>query len=181
MAIGAENTRKPKKKLTAQDFWNAAYRGFVPGGYQQKPPVATDMGDPPEFDDDVESVVEPDSEPVDNVVPVAIVDDLSHTRRRVERVITTYTQNVGSVSPTQLIGRDPFRTQTIVQNLGPGIVYLGHNNAVGTGGFALGVNSVVVLGTTRALLALQQAGQTGIAQVSVIQEYDKDMELGNEY
>jgi hypothetical protein len=167
-----------RKKLNAMDYWNAAFRGLSPGGWQQNPPVATDMGDVPPFAEDVEDYIPADA-PVplqQNVppVPVVLVDDLSHTRKRVEKFLITSTQQVNAVNSSIIVPRDPFRTQVVLNNLGPGIVYLGHNESVGTTGFALAVNSVLVLGTTRAIWAIQQSAQTSLAGVSIAMEYDKD-------
>jgi hypothetical protein len=167
-----------RKSLNAMDYWNAAFRGLSPGGWQQKPPVATDAGDVPPFAEDVEDYVPADPlAPIQqNIVPipVVLVEDISHTQKRVERFIIANTQQVNAINSTLIVPQNPFRTQTILNNLGPGIVYIGHNETVGAGGFSLAVNSVVVLGTTRDLWAIQQTAQTSLANVSIIQEYDKD-------
>lgn len=174
-----------RKKLNAQDYWNAAFRGLVPGGWPQKPPVATDMGDVPPFDEDTETYIPADAEvPLQqNVVPmpVILVDDLSHTRKRVERYLTTLSFNI-TLSPGLVVPRNPFRTQTIINNTTNVAVFIGHNESVlagltvaSPGGFALSPNSVVVLGTTRDIwVVATTAPAVATNTISVIQEYDKD-------
>lgn len=176
MAVG---NKKNGGLSSVLDYWNAAYRGFVPGGLNGIPPVGHDIGpDPEPFGQDDESYVAPDSEvkiqqPI-APVPVILVEDLSHTEKRVERFIIANTANIGAVTADLIAPRNPYRTQLIVENVGPGILYLGHNESIGTSGFAMAVNTVIVLGTTREVWGLQQSGQSSIAVVSVIQEYDKD-------
>lgn len=174
-----------RKKLNAQDYWNAAFRGLVPGGWPQKPPVATDAGDVPPFDEDVETYIPADAEvPLQqNVVPmpVILVDDLSHTRKRVERYITTLSFNI-TLTPGLVVPRNPFRTQTIINNTTNVAVFIGHNESVlsglaagSTAGFALSPNSVVVLGTTRDIWVVATTAPAVLTNtISVIQEYDKD-------
>ena len=174
-----------RKKLNAQDYWNAAFRGLVPGGWPQKPPVATDMGDVPPFDEDVEDYVEADpAVPLQQNVapmPVVLVDDLTHTRKRVERMIVAYQQAI-TTSPALLVSRNPFRTQTVINNTTNVAVYLGHNESVsasfvgvGGTGFAMAPNSVLVLGTTRDIwVVASEAPLAATPNVSVIQEYDQD-------
>jgi hypothetical protein len=174
-----------RKKLNAMDYWNAAFRGLSPGGWQQNPPVATDAGDVPPFSEDVEDYVPADpAVPIQqNIapVPVVLVEDLSHTRKRVERFITTLSFNI-TVTPGLVVPRNPFRTQTIINNTTDVAVYLGHNDSVLTGltttskgGFAVSPNSVVVLGTTREIWVVAiTAPAVGTNTISVIQEYDKD-------
>lgn len=171
---------------TVQSYWNAAYRGLVPGGLNEDSPVADDIGpDPEPFDQalqDESDYVEPDSpvkvaQPI-APVPVVLVDDLSHTVKRVEKYIITNTVNIPIVGSTLLLPRDPYRTQAIINNNStPGTaVIIGHNDSVGQSGFSLPPLSIVVLGTTRDLWVCQPAGQTtpAIVTISVIQEYDKD-------
>lgn len=174
-----------RKKLNAMDYWNAAFRGLSPGGWQQNPPVATDAGDVPPFSEDVEDYVPADpAVPIQqNIapVPVVLVEDLSHTRKRVERYITTLSFNI-TVTPGLVVPRNPFRTQTIINNNTNVAVYLGHNDSVLTGltatspgGFAVSPNSVVVLGTTREIWVVAIAAPAAATStISVIQEYDKD-------
>lgn len=175
MAVSSKKTGK----MTAQDYWNAAWRGLSPGGLQQNPPEYTDIGpDPETVDMPDDPYVLPDN-PVELQtaavpIPVVLVDDLSHTVKRVEKYNICLTANVDANTSRILIPRDPFRTQVIVQNLGPGIVYLGHNESVGSSGFSLPLNQLIVLGTTREVWAIQQSAQASIAQVSVLMEYDKD-------
>lgn len=164
------------------DYWNAAYRGFVPGGLNQVPPEYTDIGpDPETVDMPDDPYVEPDP-PVELQtaavpIPVVLMDDLSHTRKRVEIYPVTLTANVDT-NARILIPRDPFRTQCILQNISAtvtsGIVYLGHNESVGVTGFQLAPGQLIVLSSTRELWAVQQAGQSAIAQVSVIMESARD-------
>lgn len=167
-----------RKKLNAQDYWNAAFRGLSPGGWQQKPPVATDAGDVPPFDEDIEDYITPDP-PVQlqqdvAPLPVVLVDDLSHTRKRVERYMVAFNVNI-IAAPILAVSRNPFRTQTIINNNTNLTVYIGHDETVGTGGFALSTNSVVVLGTTRDIwITAATAPVAATSTVSVIQEYDKD-------
>lgn len=176
-----ENRTTPKKRLNAQDLVSIAYRGLSPGGLQQLLGVKGtpgDMDDPPTFSEDVESYIEPDSQVAlqQNIVPIpiVIVDDITHTRRRVDRRIVTNTATIDAVTPQMIVPRNSYRTQTILENLGPGIAYLGHNESIGVSGFALSVNSVLVLGTTEPLYCIQQSAQASLGLVSVIQEYDKD-------
>jgi hypothetical protein len=171
--------RKTNTLSSVVDYWNAAYRGLVPGGINQVPPEYTDTGpDPEPIDQPDDPYVNPDPliEVQQNIVPIPVVitDDISHTRIRVAKEILTYTQQILSSSSYRLVTRVPYTTQIILQNLGPGIVYLGHNESVGTSGFQLPVGQLIVLGTTRDVWAIQQTGQSGYAQVCVIHEYDKD-------
>lgn len=162
-----------------QSYWNAAYRGFVPGGLNNVPPVADDIGpDPVPFDQDEESFIEADADvkiaqPI-APVPVIITDDLSHTIKRVEKYLIASTENVPIIGANSIAPRDPFRTQLILQNIGPGVVVLGQDESIGTAGYQLAVNAVLVLGTTREVWAQQLPSATQIAQICVIQEYDKD-------
>lgn len=167
-----------ERKLNAMDYWNAAFRGLSPGGWQQKPPVATDMGDVPPFAEDVEDYVPADPlAPIQqNIVPipVVLVEDISHTQKRVERFLIAGSHNI-TTFPSLMVPRNPFRTQTIINNTTNVSIFLGHNESIGTGGFSLSASSVVVLGTTRAIwvvAAVAPAAATSTA--SVIQEYDKD-------
>jgi hypothetical protein len=161
------------------DYWNAAYRGFVPGGLNQVAPEITDIGPDPvtvDMPDDPYVNPDPEVELEQNIVPVPVVlmDDLSHTRKRVEIYPTTFTANVDGVTPRILLPRDPYRTQAIIQNLGLGSIYLGHNESVGNTGFALALGQLVVLSTTRELWAIQQSAQATVAQVSVLCESARD-------
>ena len=174
-----------RKKLNAMDYWNAAFRGLSPGGWQQNPPVATDMGDVPPFAEDVEDYIPADA-PValqQNVapMPVVLVDDLTHTRKRVEKFLITMTQQINSLAPSLIVPRNPFRTQVVLNNIGPGIVYIGNDESLtvnpqsgATNGFAMAINSVLVLGTTREIWAIQQTAQATTGFVSIAMEYDKD-------
>src|SRR5882757_6172540 len=108
-----------RRKLNAQDYWNAAFRGLSPGGWQQKPPPATDAGDVPPFKEAVEDYVEADA-PValqQNVapLPVILIDDLTHTQKRVVDFIRAYSFNI-TFLPGLLLPRNPFRTQAIINN-----------------------------------------------------------------
>lgn len=186
MAVG---NKKTGTLSTVADYWNAAYRGLLPGGLNQVPPEYSDIGpDPEPIDQPDDPYVLPDPEVAieENVVPVPVVitADVSHTRKRVEKYVTTMSANVVGPSPRILIPRDPFRTQVIIQAVAAGGlsggagVYLGHNESVGTTGFLLPVGQVIVLGTTREVWAIVQsaipATGTESALVSVLMEYDKD-------
>jgi|SRR5882757_7020959 len=167
-----------RKKLNAMDYWNAAFRGLSPGGWQQSPPVATDMGDVPPFAEDVEDYVPADPlAPVQQdivPIPVVLVDDISHTQKRVERHIVTYAFNVSTFAGLA-VSRNPFRTQTIINNTSNVAVYLGHNETIGVTGFILPPTSVVVLGTTRDIwVTTLTAPAAATSAISVIQEYDQD-------
>jgi hypothetical protein len=160
---------------TVLEYWNAAYRGFVPGGINQVPPEISDIGPDPETidtPDDPFILPDPEVKLTQNIapMPVVIMDDISHTRKRVEKYNLMLTANVDPTSTRILIPRDPYRTQVILQTTG-NAVWLGHNESVGTSGFLLPVSQVIVLGTTREVWAI---AQTGSAQVSVLMEYDKD-------
>ena len=164
------------------DYWNAAYRGFVPGGINQVPPEVTDIGPDPEpidMPEDPYVLPDPEVQLEQGIVPVPVVlmDDLSHTRKRVEKYNLMLTANVTGPSSRILIPRDPYRTQVILQTTGAA-VYLGHNESVGSSGFLLPVSQVIVLGTTREVWAIVQTATpptgTEAAQVSVLMEYDKD-------
>lgn len=172
MAVG---NKKTGGLSSVVDYWNAAYRGLVPGGINQVPPEISDIGPDPEPIDmpedpyvlpDPEVKLEQDAVPV----PVVLFDDISHTRKRVEKYNLMLTANVDNVSTRILIPRDPYRTQVILQTT-TNAIWLGHNESVGTTGFLLPVGQVIVLGTTREVWAI---AQTGAAQVSVLMEYDKD-------
>jgi hypothetical protein len=175
MAVG---NKKDGGLSTVQSYWNAVYRGLVPGGLNQVPPEYNDIGpDPEPIDYPEDPYVEPDNEVAIQQsitpLPIVLVSDLSHTTIRVEKFIITTTANVSSVGTTIILPRNPYRTQTILQNMGPGIVTIGHNESVGVSGFQIPMGQLIVLGTTREIWAI--ALTTGISQVSVIQEYDKDV------
>jgi len=163
------------------DYWNAAYRGFVPGGLNQVPPEDSDIGPDPEpitEPDDPFVLADPEVKLEQGIVPmpVVIMDDISHTRKRVEKYNLMLTANVQNDSTRILIPRDPYRTQVILQTT-VAAIYLGHNESVGTSGFLLPVDQVIVLGTTREVWAIAQTPAIPApvtALVSVLMEYDKD-------
>lgn len=167
---------------TVQSYWNAPFRGLTPGGWPQDPP-ATDAGDVPPFEEDVEDYIPADPlVPIEKPgppTPVVLVEDLSHTRKRVEKYLIATSFNVPLITPQLMVPRNPFRTQTIINNTSGQTIYLGHNesiltavNATVPGGFALPLNSVVVLGTTREIWVV--GAVAALTPVSIIQEYDKD-------
>lgn len=147
--------------------WNAAYRGFVPHGVRLPSPTE---GVVTEFDDNPETFVE--DEPIDEPeVNIREVEEYS------QDYWNPVTLNV-TVVPTLIAGIDPDRTLIRIVNQGPGMVWIGHNESVLTGGFPLPPMTTTFydleLHTTREIWAVQQSGQAGPAQLSYIREYTKE-------
>jgi hypothetical protein len=178
---GPDVLTTPRRKPTYQDFWNAAYRGLVPGGIQTNndstAPAISDSGVGTEaapLDEKEQYVDEPEPDPPSTILPVIIVDDKSRVAGSVEKFIRTYTVTLNAVTPQLALAREPSRTRVVLINNGPGIAYLGHNESVGISGFPLPINTTLTLTTTRELWILQQSGQVSLGVVAILVEYDKE-------
>lgn len=161
--------------------WNAAYRGFVPGGVQMPPPDSTLEYDEPETYQNTEyDVTWPDPQTIDvrNIVPIPVVimDDLQATRRKTEIDFESGQFAVAAVSPVIIVSRRGSRISLRISNNGPGIVYLGKTESYGTSGYALQVNEAMTLTTTKDVWAIQQTAQTGPAEISYLEEYQKEID-----
>jgi hypothetical protein len=182
MGIDMAVVGKKNLKASVYDYVNNAYRGFTPGGLPSSETADyTDIGpDPvPIGSTDVnDEYVLPDNTQDDDptAVPVVIVSDISHTIKRIQKENLCQTVNINPVGSTLVLPKDPYRTQAIISAAGltSGVI-LGHNESVGTGGFVLPDNSVIVLGTTEELWAVQGGTPTAIVGVSVLIERDKDI------
>jgi hypothetical protein len=113
----------PSQKKTYQDYWNAAYRGLVPGGLNRKgdssAPVLPDGGDDAEpFSETPVTVVEPEEVQRPDAVPVVIFDDLSRVAGSTEDYFHTYQITVGSISPVMIAAHDSRRTRIRIYNVG---------------------------------------------------------------
>ena len=143
--------------------WTAAYRGFVPHGIRMPSP---ERGMIKQFDDNPETFNEDIVEEPEGII---LVDPYEQT------YFTTYTRNVG-VLPVQLAAYEKTRVKLRVFNSGPGIVWISHNESVGTDGFPLtNATQPFELETTREVWAIQQSAQSGLAAVSVLNEYVKEV------
>lgn len=168
---------------TLYDFWNASYRGLAPHGVLSGAPNSPDVVDNPRpFDEtgdaDFDTIQEDPDEvalPIDEIqaVPIVIMDDLSGIGRRTGAYFNAFTQAV-TTSVDTLLTIDPYRDRAVITNAGPGIVYLGETESRGYGGYALPAASApFLIPTTRAIYAIQQTGQVGPAQVSILSVTEK--------
>jgi hypothetical protein len=161
--------------------WNAAYRGFVPGGVQMPPPDSSSEYDEPETYADTDydvTYADPETIDVRNIVPIPVVimDDLQATRRKTEIDFEAGQFFVGAISPVIIVSRRGSRISLRISNNGPGIVYIGKTESYGTTGYALQVNEAMTLTTTKDVWAIQQTAQTGNADVSILEEYQKEID-----
>ena len=184
-AVGVDNDpdvlTRPRRKPTYQDFWNAAYRGLVPGGIQKNSdstaPDISDSGVGSEaapLDETPEFITDPEPDIPAPAMSVVIQDDKSRVAGSVEKFNRTYTITLNAVTPQLSLAREPSRTRAFINNIGPGIAYLGHNESVGTSGYQLAVNTPIELTTTRELWILQQTLQVSLGVVCILVEYDKE-------
>lgn len=149
--------------------WNAAYRGFVPHGVRLPSPT---KGNLQQFEDDPETFVEEVQEPsFEPPVNVEEVDDYEQDYWGVS------TFNVTTV-PMLLAGIQPERTLIRMINQGPGIVWIAHNESIGSQGFPLVPMGTIFydleLHTTREIWATQQTAQASPAQLTVLREFTKE-------
>lgn len=170
---------------TLYDNWKAAYRGLQPHGINQPAPYIDEYTEPETFNEaEAEEPTTPDSTPdplpfnYKNVIPIPIViiDDLHSTRRTSDTYFTAYQESVQAVNPQLIVNRHNDRVSVRLSNNGPGIIYLGHNESVLRGGYAMAVNEALTMTTTRDIWAIQQTAQTGPAALSVMYEYDREIE-----
>jgi hypothetical protein len=184
---------EPSQKVTYQDLWNAAYRGLVPGGLNEKgnssAPVLPDGGDDAEpFSETPVSFVEPEEVKRPDAVPVVILDDLSRVAGSTEDYFLTYQVVVGSVSPVMIANRDPRRTRIRLFNVGTtspdNNIYVGHNESVDAStGFRviandplqISIESRIEFKTTRQVWAIAEAGGVTSTIVHVLVEYEKEI------
>lgn len=169
---------------TLYDYWSAAYRGLEPHNVNSPAPIDTQYDEPETFDDaEQESIINPDVKPNSLMfkyekvipIPVVVIDDLHSTRRHTETYFTAYSELVQAVNPQLVVSRHSSRISLRLSNNGPGIVYLGHNESVLLGGYAMAVNEALTLTTTRDVWAIQQTGQVSAAALSIMYEYDKEI------
>jgi hypothetical protein len=169
---------------TLYDNWKLAYRGLSPHGINKPAPYIDEYTEPETFAEVETEYTEPDPSPdplpfnYKNIVPIPIViiDDLHSTRRNTETYFTAYQESVQAVNPQLIVNRHNSRVSLRLSNNGPGIVYLGHNESVSRGGYAMAVNEALTLTTTRDVWAIQQTAQVSPAALSVMYEYDKETE-----
>jgi hypothetical protein len=181
---------EPSQKVTYQDLWNAAYRGFVPGGLNQKgdssAPVLPDGGDDAEpFSETPVSLVEPEEVKRPDAVPVVIFDDLSRVAGSVERYFHAFQATVGNVGTTLLLNRDPRRTRVRIVNSGPGFIVIGETESVGLTGFPMNAviptlesTAILDFSTTRQVWAqqIEDENELGVpASVAIFVEYEKEI------
>lgn len=172
---------EPSQKRTYQDYWNAAYRGLLPGGLNQKgdssAPVLPDGGDDAEpFSETPVSFVEPEEVKRPDAVPVVIFDDLTRVAGSVEKYFRTYTIAIPAVGTTRIVNRDPRRTKVVISNMGPNTIFIGDTESTGVTGFQLS-GIFLTLETTREIWAIQNdtPAPSGPAIVNVLVEYDKEI------
>ncbi|MGE3429263.1 MAG: hypothetical protein AB7I44_21150 [Hyphomicrobiaceae bacterium] len=177
----------PKPKRTYQDVWNAAYRGLVPHGMNAYPKNGGGAPALPDGGPDAEpfSETEPDNfepeipEPIETQ-PVVIIDDLSRVRGSSELHFHSYQVQVGPVGTTLVVNKDVTRTRVVLLNIGPGVIYLGSTESVGTSGAVLlpsatsGVVHEREIFTTQEIWAMQGSGESSNAILHVIVEYTKE-------
>lgn len=182
---------EPSQKRSYYDIWNAAYRGFLPGGLNDGKdsgaPALPEGGDggPEPFGDTPQDIVEPYEPPSVKATPVVIMDDMSRVAGSVERYFNAYQVNVGSVGATPVLNRDPRRTRVrLFIDGNSDNCYIGETESVGTTGFVMtpsgatadakqfGTN-VLELSTTRQLYAQCDTGNTALLYVLV--EYEKEI------
>lgn len=174
---------EPSQKVTYQDLWNAAYRGLVPGGLNQKgdssAPVLPDGGDDAEpFSETPVSFVEPEEVKRPDAVPVVIFDDLSRVAGSVEKYFHTYQVTVGEIGNTKIVERDSRRIRVTMEmeEVGDGILWVGDTESVGRTGFPLINTQRLVLETTREVWATWQPAASVLAtRVFVVVEYEKEI------
>lgn len=148
-------------------YWNAAYRGFAPHGVRLPSPTTGTLeqfeDDPNTFEEDSTAEPSADFEPVESYE---------------QDYWNTISVQVGATQPVLVVGQDNDRTLLRMVNIGPGIVWVGHNESVLNGGFPLIPMATTFydleLHTTREVWAIQQTAQTTPAQLSVIREYTKE-------
>ena len=155
---------------TAYKAWTAAYRGFVPHGVRLPSPQ---RGTDEQFEDNPETFTEELASPDEPNIDIVEVTEYNQS------YWNAVSLNVTTV-PTLIAGIDPDRSLIRMLNQGPGMIYLGHNESVGLGGFPLPPMSATFydleLHTNREIWAVQQAGQTGAAVINFIREYTKEID-----
>lgn len=180
---GPDVLTTPRRKPTYQDYWNAAYRGLVPGGIQTSndstAPLVTNTGtgtDAAPWNETDEYIDEPTPDVEIQPVPIVIIDDLSRVSGSVEKFIRTYQQAVFATGTTLLVNRNPFNSQVRLRNLGITAfdVSLGHNESIGTTGYPLVPGAEIVIHTTREIWAQQITPQSTPSIIAVFVEYDKE-------
>lgn len=170
----------PSQKRTLQDYWNIAYRGFLPAGMNRNgesgaPSLPNGGPDAEPFSETPKTVVEVD-EPADiRTTPVALIAD--HTRDRTQTFFRAYQVAVGPTGTTQIVNADPRRRRVVFVNAGPGRIYLGDTESVGLTGYVMPASEITdkELITTRRVWAQQESGQASAAIVHVIVEYEKEV------
>lgn len=180
---GPDVLTTPRRKPTYQDYWNAAYRGLVPGGIQtandSTAPLITNTGtgtDAAPLDDVTQYVDEPTPDVEVQPVPIVIIDDLSRVAGSVEKFWHAYQQAVPFVGTTLLVNRNPFTTQVRLRNTSTTAfdVAIGHNESIGVVGYPLVPGAEIVLHTTREIWAQQITSQATPSIIAVMIEYDKE-------
>lgn len=175
--------------------WNAAYRGFVPHGINPSgfpgsrgryPSPSDDSPDqntePLPFDEDDPDFIPADSVPrvYQDIVPIPIVlmEDLSAEKPVMGSFCTFYTENVQGVSTQRIVVPQRNRSLVMLQNAGPGTVWIAQDESVGRSGFPLAaaMTAPLLIQTTREIWAIQQTAQTSNAFVSIILQYSRSLE-----
>lgn len=171
---------QPSQKRTLQDYWNIAYRGFVPAGLNTSassgaPVIQNAEHDAEPIEDDVQYVTDDPPTPEISAVPVIVLDDRKY--QHTQRFFRAYQVQVGAVGTTQIVHADPCRQMIRLVNAGPGRVFLGDTESVGVSGHVMPASESVTkeLVTTRKVWAQQETGQTGPAIVHIIVEYEKEV------
>jgi hypothetical protein len=181
---------EPSQKKSYYDYWNAAYRGFLPGGLNANKEPAPALpeggdGDAPPFDEAEQYITEPATPEKVDAQPVVIMDDYSRVAGSVEQYFHTYQVNVGSVSPVMLADHDPRRTRILLFNVGEASdIYVGSNESVDTAtGFRVIANDPLQLSiearlemkSTRPVWAIAATGGATATTVHVLVEYEKEI------
>lgn len=146
-------------------YWSAAYRGFAPHGIRLPSPQ---RGVEVQFDDNPETFEEATDEQEEpakhlDIKPYTITD------------FKSYTANVGT-TPVMVTALNDRRVKILLYNAGPGTVWIAHNENVVNQGFPLlTTTQPLELITTREIWAVQQTGQVSLAQLSMINQYEKEV------
>lgn len=177
------------------ESWNAAYRGFVPHGinpggvpgsrgrYPSPSDNSPDQNtEPLPFDEDDPELIPADAVPkaYQDIVPIPIVlmDDYSVEKPSSGNFCIFYTENVQSVSTQRIVVPQRNRTRVMLQNAGPGTVWIAQDESVGRTGFPLAaaMTAPLSISTTREIWAIQQTAQATNAFVSIILQYSRSLE-----
>ena len=192
---GVEDPRSPFQAgnfgyllRTLVEGWNAAYRGRMPHGVTVRPatpgaprsdaPSDSQFENNPDTFEDGTPVTTKEPEllevktvPIDPI-PVHLVET-----ERSAQFFTAYTQGV-TATVDRIIPRQDYRIAARIWNAGPGIIYIAENESKGVTGLAIpvnaGGNNPVEIPTTREVWAVQQAAQSGPAQVGILLVFERN-------